>query len=81
MREIIRGLRDKNRSVRVIATAVTLETLGEIMEIMAEIPNSSIDIIQMNIAKTQTVEKYHLIRPLSPIFIAEIGFEQMTPKA
>ncbi len=75
MREIIRGLRDKNRAVRVVASAVTIETLSEIMEIMAEIPNSSVDIIQMNIARTETIEKYHVIKAHNPIFIACIAFQ------
>ncbi|MCR5774662.1 MAG: precorrin-6A reductase [Lachnospiraceae bacterium] len=75
MREIIRGVRDKNRSVRLVVSAVTIETVSEIMEIMAEIPNSSVDIIQMNIAKTKTIDKYHVINALNPIFIACIAFD------
>ncbi len=75
MREILRGLRDKNRAVRVVAIAVTIETLSEIMQIMSELPGGEVDIIQMNIAKTKTVdEKYHIIGALNPVFIACIGF-------
>ncbi|MBQ9359995.1 MAG: precorrin-6A reductase [Lachnospiraceae bacterium] len=74
LREIIRGLKDKNKAVRVVASAVTIETLSSIMEIMAEIPYSSVDIIQMNISKTRTVDKYHIIGSLNPIFIACISF-------
>nr|MCR5746377.1 precorrin-6A reductase [Lachnospiraceae bacterium] len=76
MREIIRGLRDKNRGIRIVASAVSLETLSEIMEIMREIPNSSIDIIQINIGKTVTVGKYHMVRALNPVFIAYMTFDQ-----
>ncbi|MBQ7584260.1 MAG: precorrin-6A reductase [Lachnospiraceae bacterium] len=75
MREILRGLRDKNRSVRVVAVAVTLETLIEIMQAMDEIPGGLVDIIQMNIAKTRTLDDYHIIGALNPIFIATIGFD------
>lgn len=74
MHEIIRGLRDKNRAVRVVAVAVTLETLSEIMTVMTEIPGGEVDIIQMNIAKTRTLDKYHIIGALNPIFIACISF-------
>ncbi|MBQ8956034.1 MAG: precorrin-6A reductase [Lachnospiraceae bacterium] len=74
MREIIRGLKDKGRDVRIVATAVTFETLNEIMEVMTEIPYSSVDIIQMNIAKTETIKQFHLIKALNPIFIACISF-------
>ena len=72
--EIIRGIRDKNRAVRLVVSAITIETLTEIMGVMAELPNSSIDVLQMNISKTATVEKYHLIKPLYPVFIAVISF-------
>ena len=75
MREIIRGVRDKNRGVRVVASAVSLETLNEIMEVMREIPNSSVDIIQLTIGKTVTVEKYHMVKALNPVFIACMSFE------
>ena len=74
MHEIIRGLRDKNRTVRAVAVAVTLETLSEIMTVMTEIPGGEVDIIQMNIAKTRTLDKYHIIGALNPIFIACISF-------
>ena len=72
--EIIRGIRDKNRAVRLVVSAITIETLTEIMGYMAELPNTSIDVLQMNISKTATVEKYHLIKPLYPVFIAVISF-------
>lgn len=75
MREIIRGVRDKNRGVRVVASAVSLETLNEIMEVMREIPNSAVDIIQLTIGKTVTVEKYHMVKALNPVFIACMSFE------
>ena len=75
MREIIRGVRDKNRGVRVVASAVSLETLNEIMEVMREIPNSTVDIIQLTIGKTVTVEKYHMVKALNPVFIACMSFE------
>ncbi|MCR5409763.1 MAG: precorrin-6A reductase [Lachnospiraceae bacterium] len=74
LREIIRGLKDKNREVRVVAGAVTLETLNSLMQVMSEIPYSSIDVIQMNIAKTETIRKYHMIKSLNPIFLAIISF-------
>ena len=75
MREIIRGVRDKNRGVRVVASAVSLETLNEIMEVMREIPNSRVDIIQLTIGKTVTVEKYHMVKALNPVFIACMSLE------
>lgn len=75
LREIIRGLKDKNKEVRVVATAVTLETLSAIMEVMSEIPYSSVDIIQLNISKTRTIEKYHIIGALNPVFVACISFD------
>ena len=74
MKEIIRSLKDKGREVRIVATAVTFETLNEIMEVMAEIPYSKVDIIQMNIAKTETIKQFHLIRALNPIFMTCITF-------
>ena len=64
----------KNRSVRVVATAITMETVGEILRLGGEIPGCTVDIIQMNIAKTRTLDKYHIIGALNPIFIACISF-------
>lgn len=75
MREILRGLRDKNRSVRVVAVAVTMETIFEIMQAMGEIPGGEVDIIQLNIAKTRTIQEYHIIGALNPIFLATIRFD------
>ena len=74
MKEIIRSLKDKGRDVRIVATAVTFETLNEIMEVMTEIPYSVVDIIQMNIAKTETIKQFHLVKALNPIFMACISF-------
>lgn len=75
MREIIRGLRDKNRDVRIVATAITMETVNEILQITSEIPYAEVNIIQMQISKTETVEKYHLIKAQNPAFIACMNFK------
>ncbi len=75
LREIIRALKDKNKDVRIVMTAITLETVNEILQIATEIPYTQVNIIQMQISKTETVEKYHLIKAQNPAFIACIDFQ------
>jgi precorrin-6B methylase 2 len=45
------------------------------MQAMGEIPGGEVDIIQLNIAKTRTIQEYHIIGALNPIFLATIRFD------
>ncbi len=67
LREIVRVLLDKNPDVRIVATAVTLETLAELTELTGEFEFSDVAEIQVN--KPRKVGRYHLSDAQNPVYV------------
>lgn len=67
LRQIVDLLLEKNPAVRIVATAVTLETLSELTGMATEFEVSECVEIQVN--RPRTVGRYHLFNAQNPVYI------------
>ena len=69
MRDIIRLLIDKNPEVRIVATAIALESVAELTGCINEFPFIETEVISMQIARDKKAGPYHLMTANNPIYI------------
>lgn len=70
MREIVAALLDANPHVRIVANAITLETVGEILACMKEFGFATGEITQVWAAPVDTVGSYHMPKAQNPVYVA-----------
>lgn len=69
MREIIALLLEKNPAVRIVATAVTLESVAELTACLALFPDRKPEIVTLSVSKGRPLGAYHLMTAQNPIWI------------
>ncbi|NMA29435.1 MAG: precorrin-6A reductase [Burkholderiales bacterium] len=67
LKDIIDCLLDKNPNVRIVANAVTLETITELSELSKAF--DSCDISAVSVAKPRALGRYRLMTALNPVYI------------
>ena len=66
---IIDVLRKKNPKIRIVGTAVTLETAAEMQNALKNLPVSDADIVQVSVSRAEKVGSYHMLKANNPVFI------------
>ena len=69
LKEILETVIRKNSRVRVVISAVTLETLAEAVEICKTIRKTENEILQLTVAKARPAGKYHMMAGQNPVYI------------
>ncbi|MCR4723060.1 MAG: precorrin-6A reductase [Eubacteriales bacterium] len=69
MREIIQSVIDKNPDARIVATAVSMESISEIMASMNSFGFQYQEVVLLNAARSRKVAKYHMMMGQNPIHI------------
>ena len=69
LREIAELLLEKNPSLRMVVNAITLETLGEALKVMGELPFTDVDIVSVTAAKSRELGPYHMMMGQNPVYI------------
>lgn len=69
MEEILRLALDKNPHVRIVATAIALETVAELSRCMDELPFAEADCLSMTVANGKKAGAYHLMTAQNPVYI------------
>ena len=69
LKEIIRLLLNKNPEVKIVINCITLETVGEAMEVIREFDFQERDIVQMSVSRSKEVGRYHMMMGENPIYI------------
>ncbi len=69
MREIIRLLLEKNPRVRIVATTVTLETLGELTACLKEFSFTETEVVSLTVARDRKAGPYRLMTGQNPIYV------------
>ncbi len=69
MREIISLLLEKNPRCRIVAAAISLETVSELTAIMKETELSEKEIVCLNVSKARAVADYNLMIGQNPVYI------------
>ena len=72
MKEIVRALLKVNPHVRIVANAITLETVGEILDCMREFRFRDGEITQVWAAPVETVGNYHMPKAQNPVYVASM---------
>lgn len=73
LREIILWLYSKNPAVRIVVSAVTLETLNQAVEAMEELGLAGVEIVQIAVSHAVPTGRLHMLRAESPIFLISGG--------
>jgi precorrin-6Y C5,15-methyltransferase (decarboxylating) len=69
MKEIITLLLEKNPTIRIVATAIALESISELTACIKEFPWIDTEIISMQVAHDKKAGPYHLMTGQNPIYI------------
>ena len=69
MKEIIALLLEKNPAVRIVATAVTLESVAELTACLALFPDRKPEVVTLSAARGRPLGAYHLMTAQNPIWI------------
>ena len=69
MRQILDEILGKNPNARIVATAVTLESVAELTQCVKEIPFVTTEVVSMSVARDRKAGPYHLMMGQNPIFI------------
>ena len=73
LKEILACVRKKNPSVRIVINAISLETVTEVMEAVEEGLLDSPEIVQISVAKSRLLGKYHMMTGQNPVYIISNG--------
>ncbi len=71
--EVISLAQQRNPDVRVVVTAITLETLGRTMEAFQECGMGPVDIVQVMVSKGRKVGNSHMMMGGNPVYVLSAG--------
>lgn len=69
MKEILELLLSKNPKIRVVINCISLESVGEAMNCLKELPLEQVDIAQVQVAKGKKAGSYHLMMGQNPVYV------------
>ena len=69
MKEILELLLSKNPKTRVVINCIALESVGEAMNCLKELPLEQVDIAQVQVAKGKKAGSYHLMMGQNPVYV------------
>ena len=69
MHEIVALLLAKNPHVRIVATAVSLESVAELTDCLTAFPLAETEVVSLQAARDRKAGSYHLMSGQNPIYI------------
>ncbi|MBQ9062888.1 MAG: precorrin-6A reductase [Eubacterium sp.] len=69
IRELIRLLYDRNPHVRIVTTAITIETVSAVLDALSAYEDVQHEIVQVSVARAKQVGKTHMMMGQNPIFL------------
>lgn len=73
LREILCTVKEKNPDVRIVLTAISLDTMAEVMEIVEQGMLREPEIVQITAARSKKLGRHHLMTGQNPIYIISEG--------
>lgn len=73
LKEIIAMLLEKNPRVRIVATAVSLESVSELTNCLKEFHFTESEVVSVVTARDSTAGSYHLMRGQNPVYVFSFG--------
>lgn len=74
LKEILNALYQRNPHMRIVINAISMETIGEIKEILDLYPVEQEEVVQLQVSRTKKVGDYHLMQAENPVWIAAFNF-------
>ena len=74
--EILNPLYRMNDSMRIVITAVSLETIAQIKEILSAYPIANEDIVELQVNRSKVIGKYHMMQAENPVWICSFDFRE-----
>lgn len=79
LKEILNALRRKSETVRVVVTAVSLETVAELTDRLSETYVEAAEVVQMQVSRAKLLGSHHLMQAENPVYV--ISFDLMGERA
>ena len=76
LREILQTVISRNPEVRIVVNAISLETLGEVMDAEGEGLLKDAQITQVTAARSRILGRYHMMTGQNPVYIVSAGGEE-----
>lgn len=76
LNEILNTLYSMNDSMRIVITAVSLETIAQIKEILSAYPIANEDIVELQVNRSKVIGKYHMMQAENPVLICSFDFRE-----
>lgn len=67
--QIVDLLMEKNPKVRIVINCITLETVGEALQVMKDHQFTETDVVQISAARSKEIGRYHMMMGENPIYI------------
>ncbi len=74
--EILNTLYAMNHSMRLVITAVSLETIAQIKDLLSAYPVANEDIVELQVARSRAIGKYHMMQAENPVWICAFDFRE-----
>ncbi len=72
LEDIVNLAVEKNSAVRLVITAVTLETLAQMTQLAAQGRWTQVDLVQLSATRTRTAGRYHLMDAQNPVWMLTV---------
>jgi precorrin-6Y C5,15-methyltransferase (decarboxylating) len=69
LRDIVGVALEKNPAVRIVATAITLETLQEALAALRQFRFQDTEVVQVSVSRSSSVGPYHMMRVENPVYL------------
>ena len=76
LRQIIEKVTDANPEVKIVLNAISLETLGEVMELSKDGLLKEIQVTQLSAARSRILGDYHMMTGQNPVYIIRLKGER-----
>lgn len=77
LREILQVLYKQNPEMRVVITAVSLETISELQAVLSDFAVTDDEIVQVSVAKAKKAGNHHLLFANNPVFVFSFTFKKL----
>jgi precorrin-6Y C5,15-methyltransferase (decarboxylating) len=74
LKEILSVLYEKNPQMRVVMTAISLETIAEFKEVLSQYSIENEELVQIQVSRTRKAGRYHLMQAENPVWLCSFDF-------
>lgn len=74
LKEILTALYEKNPAMRIVINAVSMETICEIKEVLAQFDVEEAELVQLSASRAKKTGNYHLMQAQNPVWICSFWF-------